>query len=73
MLKKNDIVKCEITDYSSDGNGVAKIDGLVIFVPDSAVGDICEIKILKNAVRLRFWQNRKNYQSFCRKTAFTLP
>lgn len=47
MLKKNDIVKCEITDYSSDGNGVAKIDGLVIFVPDSAVGDICEIKILK--------------------------
>ncbi len=47
MLKKNDIVKCEITDYSSDGNGVAKIDGLVIFVPDSAAGDICEIKILK--------------------------
>ena len=47
MLKKNDIVTTEIIDYSSDGNGVARYDNMVIFVPFTAVGDVCEIKILK--------------------------
>ena len=47
MLKKNDIITTEIIDYSSDGNGVAKYDNMVIFVPFTAVGDLCEIKITK--------------------------
>ncbi len=47
MLKKNDIITTEIIDYSSDGNGVARYENMVIFVPFTAVGDLCEIKILK--------------------------
>ncbi|MBR5520851.1 MAG: 23S rRNA (uracil(1939)-C(5))-methyltransferase RlmD [Oscillospiraceae bacterium] len=47
MLKKNDIITTEIIDYSSDGNGVAKYNNMVIFVPFTAVGDLCEIKIVK--------------------------
>lgn len=47
MLKKNDIITSEIIDYSSDGSGIAKHEGMVIFVPFTAVGDLCEIKILK--------------------------
>ncbi len=47
MLKKNDIITTEIIDYSSDGNGVARYENMVIFVPFTAVGDLCEIKITK--------------------------
>ncbi len=50
-MKKNDIVKLEITALSSDGNGVGRFDGMVIFVPRTAVGDVimCRIvKVLKN-------------------------
>ncbi len=46
-MKKNDIITTEIIDYSSDGNGVAKYENVVIFVPFTAVGDLCEIKIVK--------------------------
>jgi len=41
MLKKNDIITTEIIDYSSDGNGVARYENMVIFVPFTAVGDLC--------------------------------
>ena len=47
MLKKNDIITTEIIDYSSDGSGVARHENMVIFVPFTAVGDVCEVKILK--------------------------
>jgi len=47
MIKKNDIITLEITDISSDGNGVGKYENIAIFVPMTAVGDICKVKILK--------------------------
>ncbi|MGN0664830.1 MAG: 23S rRNA (uracil(1939)-C(5))-methyltransferase RlmD [Negativibacillus sp.] len=47
MLKKNDIIEAEITAMSSDGNGIAKIDNFVIFVPYSAVGDQLLLRIVK--------------------------
>ena len=47
MIKKNDVITAEIVDYSSDGNGVAKYNDIVIFVPFSAVGYLCDIKIVK--------------------------
>ena len=47
MIKKNDVITAEIVDYSSDGNGVAKYNDIVLFVPFSAVGDLCDIKIVK--------------------------
>ena len=38
MLHKNQIEQATITAMSSDGNGIAKIDGMVVFVPYTAVG-----------------------------------
>ena len=47
MIKKNDIITLEITDISSDGNGVGKYENIAVFVPMTAVGDVCKVKILK--------------------------
>ncbi len=45
---KNEICTLEITSISNDGAGVGKDkDGKVVFVPMSAVGDVCRVKILK--------------------------
>ena len=46
-MKKNDIITLEITDLTTDGSGVGKYEGMAVFVPLTAVGDIAEIKILK--------------------------
>lgn len=46
-LKKNDIITLEITDITSEGNGVGRIDGLAVFVPMTAVGDVADIRITK--------------------------
>ena len=47
MLKKNDIIKTTITDWSSDGNGICRIDGMVVFVSSGVPGDECHVRILK--------------------------
>lgn len=46
-LRKNEIYMGEITSYSADGAGVARIDGQVVFVPVSVRGDKCRIRIVK--------------------------
>lgn len=47
-IKKNDILKLKITSMTAQGNGAGKTDeGIVIFVPMSAVGDELEVRILK--------------------------
>ena len=43
-MKKNDIVEIEITALSSECSGIGKKDGMVIFVPFSAVGDRLEVR-----------------------------
>lgn len=47
ILKKNEIHTVTITGYSSDGSGVARIDGLVVFVKGALEGEECRIKLLK--------------------------
>ena len=47
MPEKNKCYNIEITDISSDGNGVGAVDGFTIFVPMTAIGDICEVLIVK--------------------------
>ena len=47
MTEKNKHYEIEITDISSDGNGVGNIDGFTVFVPSAAIGDIAEIVIVK--------------------------
>ncbi len=47
MLLKNEVITAEIIDIASDANGVAKYDNITIFVPGTAVGDVCKIRIVK--------------------------
>lgn len=46
-LRKNDLIELEITDISNDGNGVGHHNGITVFVPAVAVGDIIECRIVK--------------------------
>ena len=46
-LEKNKIYTAEAVDYTSEGSGVFKINGMTVFVPGTAVGDRAEIKIVK--------------------------
>lgn len=50
-MDKNQIVILEITDITSEGNGVGRSDGMAVFIPETAIGDIIEariVKVLKN-------------------------
>lgn len=46
ILQKNQICTAKIVDYGSNGEGIAKIDGNVVFVPFTIVGEICEFVII---------------------------
>lgn len=46
-LKKNDETRAVICAMSSDGNGIARVDGMTVFVPKTAVGDEARIRIIK--------------------------
>lgn len=46
-MKKNDIVTVEVTALTSEGSGVSRLDGMVIFTPFTAVGDVIEARIVK--------------------------
>lgn len=47
-MNKNDIIKLKITSMTAQGSGVGKSeDGIVVFVPFSAIGDMLEVRILK--------------------------
>lgn len=48
-MEKNAIYRAEILDYTSDGSSIARIHDRVVFVPGGAVGDHCDIRILKIA------------------------
>ena len=47
MPEKNQVCTAEITALTSEGNGVCRVDGMAVFVPETAVGDVCEVKIVK--------------------------
>lgn len=47
MLKKNDIIDLEITGLTNEACGIGKYDGIVVFVPFSAVGDQLRTRIVK--------------------------
>ena len=47
MVEKNKHYIIEITDISSDGNGVGAVDGFAVFVPMTAAGDVCDVLIVK--------------------------
>ena len=52
MLTKNQVVHARIEGYSSEGLGIARVDGQVVFVHRAIRGEDCDIlilKVLKNA------------------------
>ncbi len=46
-MKKNDIVTVTIEDMSSEGLGVGRSNGLTLFVKDTIIGDVAEVKVMK--------------------------
>ena len=38
MLEKNQIYETVITDYTTEGQGVAHIDGITVFIPNAIAG-----------------------------------
>ena len=48
-MEKNAVYRAEIVDYTSDGSSIARIHDMVVFVPGGAVGDHCDIRIVKVA------------------------
>ena len=47
MLNKNDVVDLEIVDSGSAFEGIAKLDGMVIFVPGAIITEKVRAKIIK--------------------------
>lgn len=47
MLKKDDEIEVTIEDMGNEGEGVARYDGLTLFIKDTAIGDRIIAKILK--------------------------
>ena len=49
MLEKGKIYEAQIVDYTSEGQGIAKVEGCAVFVPNGIFGEICRIRIEKAA------------------------
>ncbi len=47
MLEKGKIYEAVISDYTSEGQGVAKVEGCAVFVPNAIVGEKCLLRIEK--------------------------
>ena len=49
MLQKNDIIELTVEGIASDGSGVARADGIAVFIPFAIPGDTVETRIVKVA------------------------
>ena len=47
MLIKNQIYEATIVDYTAEGQGIAKVDGCVVFIPNTIAGEVCRVRIEK--------------------------
>ena len=46
-MKKNDVITLEITGMTAEGNGVGRYEGMAVFVPLTAPGDVIQALIVK--------------------------
>ena len=46
-MKKNDVIKLDITDVTLQGSGVGRADGIAVFVPGTVTGDTVNAHVLK--------------------------
>lgn len=47
LLNKNDVITVEIEGMTAEGSGVARYEGLAVFVPHAAPGDTLRVVIIK--------------------------
>lgn len=47
MVQKNDVIQLEITDLTHEGQGVGRYEGMAVFVPQTAPGDVAQVKVVK--------------------------
>ena len=47
MLTKGKIYEAVVTDYTAQGQGIAKIEGCAVFIPNALVGEKCLVRIEK--------------------------
>ena len=47
MLNRNQIYEAVVSDYTAEGQGVAKIEGCAVFLPNAIVGERCLVRIEK--------------------------
>ena len=47
MLIKNQIYEARITDYTAEGQGVAKVEGCAVFIPNAIAGELVRVRIEK--------------------------
>ena len=45
MLNKNEIYEATVVDYTSEGQGIAKIDGCAVFIPNAIFGEVFRVRI----------------------------
>ncbi len=53
-MKKNEIIELTIEDVTLLGSGVGHSNGMAVFVPNSVVGDVLKVKILKVKTNLAY-------------------
>lgn len=51
-VKQGDVLEVKIEDFSERGDGIAKVQGFVVFVPGTQKGEEVKIKVLE--VRRKF-------------------
>ena len=47
MLKEGDVLKVKIVDVGKQGDGIARVQGLVVFVKDAKVGEELDVKVAR--------------------------
>ena len=47
MLEKNQIYEAVVTDYTAEGQGVAKVEGCAVFLPNAIAGEKYRVRIEK--------------------------
>jgi 23S rRNA (uracil1939-C5)-methyltransferase len=50
-LQQGQVVELEITDLNTDGDGVGRHEGTVVFVPNTVTGDRLTAKIVQSKVK----------------------
>ena len=58
-MNKNDIFEITIEDMTEEGAGIGHVEGMAVFVKDTAVGDVAEIRIVKTKKTYAFGRLEK--------------